>query len=328
MADVAALAGVSSQTVSRVSNNQTNVTAETRDRVLSAMKTLDYRPNSAARALKYGRFKSIGVIMFTLSTYGNQRTLDSIALAAANAGYSITLFPVNEVTSAGLARAFAQLNEALVDGIVLVAEAELFDRAELELPSRVPVVIADSTAGDRYAVVDADQTLGATQAVEHLLSLGHETVHLIAGPRQAYSAVKREQAWKATLERNGARVPAPYLGNWTTQSGYLCGLAIAEDPSVTAVFAANDQMALGALRAFHERGIKIPESISIMGFDDIDESHSFWPPLTTIRQDFTAIGNTCVDILVKEIETREPIRGTTFIPTELIVRSSTGPLVR
>lgn len=326
MADVARLAGVSSQTVSRVSNRQSNVTEATRQRVLQAMKTLDYRPNSAARALKYGRFRSIGVIMFNLSTYGNTRTLDAIAIAAAEAGYSLTLFPVSEPTSQGLASAFEQLNESVVDGIVLVAEAKLFDRTELDLPARVPVVLADSTAGDKYAVVDSDQRLGAVQATQHLLDLGHETVHLISGPKTSYSAMNREQAWRETLTKAGVVVPEPCLGDWSTHSGYLCGQALAARDDVTAIFAVNDQMALGAMRAFHERGIDIPNDVSIVGFDDIDEAESFWPPLTTVRQDFTGIGSTCIAILIAEIEAQSNSQGTTLIATELIVRGSTGPV--
>lgn len=325
MADVAKLARVSPQTVSRVSNKKDNVTAETRDRVLQAMKTLDYRPNSAARALKYGRFKAIGVIMFDLSNYGNTRILDSIALAAADAGYSLTLIPVTRPTSSGLARAFEKLNEAVVDGIILVADAQLIDKAQIDPPSSGPVVVANTIQTDRYAVVDTDQARGAYEATQHLLNMGHKTVHLIEGPLSSHSSNSRRESWKRTLERAGAVVPEPLVGDWSTRSGYLAGLEIAKNTSITAIFALNDQMALGAMRALHEQGIRIPQDISVVGFDDIEEAHSFWPPLTTVRQNFSSLGSTCIKVLIQQIENQRKTWGITHVLPELVVRSSSGP---
>lgn len=326
MADVARVAGVSAQTVSRVSNKKSNVSPDTRDRVLKVMKELGYRPNSAARALKYGRFKSIGVIMFDLSNYGNTRTLDSIALAASAGGYSLNLYPVSAPTTAALARAFEQLDEAAVDGIILVADAQLIDKAEIDPPTWGPVVVANTGPTERYAVVDTDQRYGAFQATQHLLNMGHQTVHLIDGPQSSFSANSRKAAWREALTRAGAEIHEPYQGDWSTHSGYLAGQAIAKDPSVTAVFALSDQMALGAMRAFHENGIKIPEEISVVGFDDLEEAHSFWPPLTTVRQNFTDVGSTCLKILVNQIEQDKIIQGITLVMPELIVRASSGPV--
>lgn len=157
MADVARLAGVSSQTVSRVSNGYAGVNEETREQVLAAMKELGYRPNSAARALKRGEFRTIGVITFNLSTTGNMRTLEAIATSAAQEGYAVTLLPVAVPTQDEVRGAFSRLGELAVDAVIAIMEVHLLDAATISLPPHVQVVVADSDAGDRYAVVDTDQ---------------------------------------------------------------------------------------------------------------------------------------------------------------------------
>ena len=167
MADVAHLAGVSSQTVSRVSNGQSNVDERTRARVVKAMQTLGYRPNGAARALKSGRFHTIGVIMTTLQTLGNMRTLDAIATEAARAEYSVMLMPIADPTLRGVSGAYQRLSAQAVDGAVIILEARLLDQAEFALPPGIPVVVIDSGAGPGYTVVDTDQALGARQATGH-----------------------------------------------------------------------------------------------------------------------------------------------------------------
>jgi DNA-binding LacI/PurR family transcriptional regulator len=323
-ADVAALAGVSSQTVSRVSNGLDNVDASTRDRVVAAMEQLGYRPNSAARALRTGRFRSIGVILFSLSTFGNMKTLDAVATAAAEAGYSITLMPVQKATQNAVAGAFDRLSEQAVDGIIILIEAHILDSSDVTLPVGVPVVIVDSDAGDHYAVVDADQAQGARLATEHLLELGHETVFHLAGPTSSYSAARRTQSWRETLERRGRLVPAPIIGDWTVDSGYRAGVELAARDDVTAVFAANDQMALGILRAMHEAGRAVPGEVSVVGFDDMAEAEAFWPPLTTVHQDFNEVGHRSIRALVAAIE-GEGHAGTDIVPTRLVLRASTAP---
>lgn len=324
MADVAREAGVSGQTVSRVSNGRDNVDDATRERVLTAMRSLGYRPNSAARALRLGRFHSIGVIMFTLSSFGNMRTLDAIAIAAARAGYSITLIPVPHPTQGELSIAFNRLSEQAVDGVVIIIEAHLFDESDVELPQGLPVVVVDSTARDRYPVVDTDQAEGARLATEHLLGLGHETVWHIAGPAESYSASRRRESWEATLRAHGATVPPVLLGDWSTDAGHRHGLELARRPEVTAIFAANDQMALGALRALHESGRAVPGDVSVVGFDDMEEAASFWPPLTTVRQFFDEVGARSVAALLREIEHDGTIEDV-MVSTRLIVRDSSGP---
>ncbi|MEV6109149.1 LacI family DNA-binding transcriptional regulator [Streptomyces sp. NPDC051940] len=325
MADVARLAGVSSQTVSRVSNGFPGVNEETRSQVLAAMQELGYRPNSAARALKRGEFRTIGVITFTLATTGNVRTLEAIATSAAEEGYAVTLLPVAVPTQDEVRGAFTRLGELAVDAIIVIMEVHLLDNATISLPPHVKVVVADSDAGDRYTVVDTDQAGGARLAVEHLLSLGHRTVWHLAGPDDSFAAQRRTDAWRAALAQAGREIPEVVRGDWSAESGYRAGRALAARTDCTAVFAANDQMALGLLRALHEAGRRVPEDVSVIGFDDIPESGSFLPPLTTVHQDFAQVGRLCVDGVLRQMSLSPPERGTTLVPTRLVVRESTGP---
>jgi DNA-binding LacI/PurR family transcriptional regulator len=175
-----------------------------------------------------------------------------------------------------------------------------------------------------YTVVDTDQALGARQATEHLLSLGHRQVWHIAGPETSFSAVHREQAWRRTLQEAGITPPPVLRGDWTCESGYQHGRTLGERKDVTAIFAANDQMGLGAMQALHELGRDIPGEISIVGFDDMDVARSFWPPLTTIRQDFAAVGRLSIRKLLRRVCDAGTRNDTTIVPTELIIRGSTA----
>ena len=326
MADVARLAGVSSQTVSRVSNGHSNVDEQTRAKVVQAMQTLGYRPNGAARALKSGRFHTVGVIMTTLQTFGNIRTLDAIAQEAADTDYSVTLLPISDPTLRRVSGAYQRLSAQAVDGAVILLEARLLDQAEFALPPGIPVVLIDSGAGPDYTVVDTDQALGARQATEHLLQLGHRQVWHIAGPETAFSAARRAQSWARTLTEAGITPPPLLRGDWTSESGYQHGLALGGRSEVTAIFAANDQMALGVMRALHELGRDVPGDISVVGFDDLEEAHSFWPPLTTIRQDFDEVGRHAVQRLLGKVhgEPGQEKHAKIMVPTRLVVRESTA----
>ncbi|MEV8566437.1 LacI family DNA-binding transcriptional regulator [Streptomyces sp. NPDC051322] len=325
MADVARLAGVSTQTVSRVSNGYPGVVESTRQQVRSAMRELGYRPNSAARALRRGEFRTLGVILFTLSTTGNMRTLEAVASSAAREGYATTLLPVTVPTQDEVRGAFTRLGEIAVDGVIIIMEVHLLDTATVTLPPHAQVVVVDSNAGDRYCVVDTDQIGGARAAVAHLLELGHETVWHIAGPEGSFSAERRVDSWRSVLRGAGRAEPALLRGDWSAESGYRAGLRIAADPRCTAVFVANDQMALGVLRALHEHGRRVPEDVSVVGFDDIPEAASFLPPLTTVHQDFAEVGRLCVEDVLRQIRNDAPEKGTTLVPTDLIVRHSTAP---
>lgn len=325
MADVARLAGVSAQTVSRVSNGYPGVTEETRRQVLAAMKELGYRPNSAARALKRGEFRTIGVITFSLSTTGNVRTLEAIANSAASEGYAVTLLPVAVPTQDEVRGAFTRLEELAVDAVIVIMEVHLLDAATVQLPPHVQVVVVDSDAGDRYTVVDTDQHGGTRAAVQHLLGLGHRTVWHLAGPDDSFAAQRREDAWRAALTEAGRELPPLVRGDWSAESGYRAGLELAAREDCTAVFAANDQMALGLLRALHGHGRRVPEDVSVVGFDDIPEASSFLPPLTTLHQDFAEVGRLCVQAVLRKVRQEEWEGGTTLVPARLVLRESTAP---
>lgn len=325
LAAVADAAGVSMQTVSRVARGFDNVSPDTRDRVQRAMDDLGYRPNRAARALRSGRFRTIGVIMFTLASFGNMRTLEAISAAAAAADFTITLLPMASRTGEGVRTALSRLHEQAVDGVVIVIESHIIDTAEVVLPSGVPLVVVDSAGTTDRPSIDIDQAEGARLATQHLLDLGHETVWHVAGPTASYSAERRLVAWRETLEHAGRRVPRVLPGGWSTADGHRAGQEIAARPEITAVFAVNDQTALGVLRAAHEAGRSVPESLSVVGFDDFPESESFWPPLTTVHQSFDEVGRRAVATLLAQIEGTPVRTSTDLVPVRLVERASTAP---
>lgn len=325
--DVARRAGVSGQTVSRVANNSERVADATRNRVLAAMNELGYRPNVAARALRRGAFGSIGVVVFSLDSLGNIGTIGGILTAAAARGYAIELIQAQPALTAGdaVASAVSRLDQDAVDGIIVVVESHLMSSASIGFPAGMPSVLIQSGAGDERPSVTADQDHGSRLAVTHLLALGHETVWHIAGPPASKAAELRRLAWRACLEEAGRRVPDVHVGDWTAESGYRIGRVLAEIPDLTALFAANDQMALGAMRAFHERGRAVPAEVSVVGFDDMAEAAYFWPPLTTVRQDFGTAGSLAVSLVIDQIEGRPVAGGVHHVSTELITRASTAP---
>lgn len=264
------------------------------------------------------------MITFTLSTTGNMRTLEAIATSAAQEGYAVTLLPVAVPTQDEVRGAFSRLGELAVDAVIVIMEVHLLDSASLTLPPHVKVVVADSDADDRYAVVDTDQAGGTRDAVRHLLDHGHRTVWHLAGPSESFAAQRRTDAWRKALEAAGRAVPPLVRGDWSADSGYRAGLRLAEQDDCTAVFAANDQMALGLLRALEERGRKVPDDVSVIGFDDIPDSGSFQPPLTTVHQDFAEVGRRCVESALRQVRQGETEPGATLVPTRLVVRESTG----
>lgn len=322
--DVAREAGVSAQTVSRVANGMDIVRPVTRDKVLAAMDRLGYRPNSAARALKTGRFRTLGVIMSELSSYGNTRTLEAFASEASKAGYSLALTPLWTIAQAGLTGALTRIADQAVDGLIVVLEEHELLKSDLKRIAKIPTVVVTAGRSHPYVAIDTDQAQGARLATEHLLSLGHETVWHVRGPERSHGARNRAQAWADTLREHGRVVPPVMPGDWSPASGYAAGKRLATDPAVTAIFASNDAMALGAMRALHEAGRDVPGSVSVVGFDDMELSADFRPPLTTVHQYFDRVATAAVGMLIDRIEhqkrtTADPV------PTELIVRASTAP---
>jgi DNA-binding LacI/PurR family transcriptional regulator len=325
MADVAKLAGVSHQTVSRVVNGSAHVRPETRQRVLAAMGQLDYRPNPAARALVTGRSRTLGVVSFDTTLYGPASTLFAIEQAAHAAGYFITIVSLLLLDRASVLSAVDRLRVQGVDGILVITPQEGAAEALVNLPDTgVPIVAVEAGRPNSVPLVAVDQFAGAVSATQLLLDLGHRTAWHVAGPRDFLEAQQREDGWRSTLEKAGADVPSILVGDWSPRSGYRVGQQLAEDRDVTAIFVANDQMALGVLRALHEHGREIPREVSVVGFDDIPEAQYFTPPLTTVRQDFGEVGRSSLRMLLALMQSSgQPPQRVTIAP-ELVVRRSTG----
>lgn len=315
MAMVASRAGVSGQTVSRVVNDSPRVDPLTRERVERAMVELGYRPHRAARALRTGRSQTIGLVVTTLATVGNSRMLQATAEAAAERGYALTLVTAGD----SVADAFERLAEQEVDGAIVLNEASALVPAA-ERPSGLRLVVVDAPGSPDLVVVHSDHAGGAAAATARLLELGHPVVHHLAGPADSFAAAERERGWRDTLIAAGIEPPAVVRGDWTAEAGYAAGEALAAG---SAIFCANDQMALGLLRALAGHGRRVPEDVAVIGFDDVPDAANYCPPLTTIRQDFGALAHRAVDLLVAGIEGDAVGTASAVVPTLLVERSST-----
>ena len=349
MADVARLAGVSHQTVSRVLNDHPSVRPETRDRVLDAIATLGYRRNSAARALVTNRSATIGVVTTGSALYGPTSTLIAVEEAAREQGYFVSVATIRRYDADTMHRVLEHFMDQGVEGIVVIAPQTDVASAVDSFRAPVPVIMiaardhpgAQDGAGPDGASpaarrgptggaggvlpIAVDQRLGARLATEHLLGLGHTTVVHLSGPLDWFDARERETGWRGALEDHGAEVPDPIRGDWSSDRGYAVGRELAADLRAgrgpTAVFAGNDQLALGLLRAFWESGVRVPRDVSVVGFDDVAGAGHFIPPLTTVRQPFATLGRRCMALMLDAFAGAE-VRPVS-IPPELVVREST-----
>ncbi len=324
MGDVARLASVSHQTVSRVLNDQPNVRAETRARVLSAMRELDYRPNVTAQALVTGRTRTLVVASLDTTLYGPSATLFSIEQAAREEGYLVSIVSLKSLHRTSVVGAVEQLRDRAADGIIVIGPHVSAPGALVHVPSGVPVVFVEGAPDASVPIVGIDQAASAARATQYLMDLGHESVWHIAGPPDWYPSRQRIEGWRSVLEAAGAKVPTPLGGDWTARSGYELGQRLAGQREVSAIFVANDQMALGVLRALREARRHVPGDVSVVGFDDIPEAAYFTPPLTTVRQDFAQIGRRSVRLLLDQIESGARDLPRVTVPAELVVRESTG----
>jgi DNA-binding LacI/PurR family transcriptional regulator len=324
MADVARLAGVSHQTVSRVLNGHPHVTPATRGRVERAIHQLGYRRNTAARALVTRRHGVLGVVSVGSSNYGPANTLIGIEAAARADGYSVSFVSLEQVDRGSMQGALDHLTGAGVDGILVLSPTRSAVEAVRGLSADVPVVTISGTTSAGRPTVVIDQERGARLATAHLLDLGHATVHHVRGPDDWLEAEARVSGWRAELRARAVPVADCPVGDWSAASGYAAGRLLAARADVTAVFVANDQMALGVLLALSEAGRAVPDDVSVVGFDDIPEAAYLRPPLTTVRQDFAELGRRCLRQLVALIDDRPAgVRAT--IEPELVVRASSAP---
>jgi DNA-binding LacI/PurR family transcriptional regulator len=322
MTDVARLAGVSHQTVSRVLNDHPNVREQTRNRVRAAITELGYRPNRAARALVTGRSQVIGVVAQNSTLYGPASLLAAFEQAAAEAGFSVSVGSVSVLDRHSIGRAVEQHLDQRVAGIVVIAPVASANEALDHLPADVPLVTIDGDPSRPAALVTVDQVAGARDATRFLLEAGHRTVWHVSGPADWFDSMGRVEGWRAALTEGGAEIPPVVPADWSAASGFQAGLMLARMPEVTAIFAANDHLALGILRAMSERGRRVPEDVSVVGFDDVPEAAYFIPPLTTIRPDFAAVARTTLAMLLGQIESGTVTAERRSIAPELVVRHS------
>ena len=251
--------------------------------------------------------------------YGPASSIDSIERAAREAGYFVSIAAIHDLGQRSLREAVDRLRAQAVDGIMVVAPFPL------SLPDSIPAVMLHGGPKAGMPSVSVDQERGARLAAEHLLSLGHRSVWHVAGHAKWTEAHRRIAGWRAALAAAGADVPPPLPGDWSARSGYEAGLRLARKRTVTAVFVANDLMALGLLRAMHETGRRVPEDVCVVGFDDMPEAEFLTPSLSSVRQDFTEVGRRSVALILAQISkgSREPV--TVLVEPKLVIRQSSSP---
>ena len=319
--DVARLAGVSYQTVSRVLNEHPSIRESTKQRVLDVIRDIGYRPNQAARALVTSRSRTIGVLTAQTVNYGPQTSVTAIEQAAREAGYRITITSIASREYPSIKAALDHLLTQSVEALVVIAPQVRVLEAIREMEIDVPYVTLQNADLGSHSM-SIDQVAGARLATRHLIELGHTEIMHISGPQDWIEAEARMQGYLEAINERDLRTRAPILGDWTAHFGYYAGLELLRFRDFTAMFASNDQMALGFVHACLEMGLDVPGDISVVGFDDIPEAAHFFPPLTTVRQNFAEIGRRAVSILLSELQ-GDAVEHAQIEP-ELVVRRSTA----
>ena len=318
--DVAKAAGVSHQTVSRVLNNSEAIRPETRARVLEVMEQLQYRPNRAARMLVTSRSNTIGVLTSMRAHYGPARAIQAIEDAAVERGYAVVTSNIAAPTDDAIQEGLGHLLDQDVEGIVIIApQQRVFDVIE-RLGVRTPYVTLQSRVGEDARSLWVDQMTGARLATAHLLDLGHEYIRHIAGPRDWLEADARMEGFMREMSDRDMPVQPPILGEWSAEFGYHAGRELLRWRDCTAIFCANDTIALGVMHAARSYGLDVPGDLSVVGFDDIPEAQHFWPPLTTVAIDFAELGRRCVELLTPVDAALRPVD----LTPQLVVRGSTS----
>lgn len=331
--DVAEQAGVSIKTVSRVVNHQGEISEPTRRRVQAAIERLGYHPNILARSLVSRRSDTLAVVAWGIDYYGPSRTVLGVEQQSNELGYSLFLNLLLKPDDANIAPVLSGLTARRVDGIIWAVPEVGDNRAWVrtdQLKRLPPTVFLSSLPRPGLSVVSVDNRAGAALATQHLISQGKRAIGIITGPLTWWEARERYEGWQETLTRAGI-TPAQSLvieGDWSANGGER-GMRklLAQEPEIDAVFACNDQMALGALGVLHQSGHRVPQDIAVIGFDNTPESAYFWPPLTTVYQHLVDVGRVAVQTLHQMIEARrrgeENIKPTaTLLTPELVVRQS------
>ncbi|MCU1479525.1 MAG: LacI family transcriptional regulator [Subtercola sp.] len=320
--DVARIAGVSHQTVSRVLNDHPSIRVETRARVQQVMDDLQYRPNRAARVLVTSRSQTIGVLASAASMYGPASSIQALEQAARAEGYFVNTVNLDGTDRDSIERGLNHLLDQAVEGLVVIApQVRVFETFH-DMNISLPFVTLQSTVASQNAL-SVDQITGARLATRHLIDLGHRNIYHLAGPQDWIEAEARMHGFLSEMSDRDVAATAPILGDWTAEFGYYAGRELLRVRDFTAIFSSNDQMALGLIHAIREAGLDVPRDVSIVGFDDIPESAHFWPPLTTVRQDFAELGRRAIALLLGTLD--DQIAGQPGLVPDLIVRGSTAP---
>jgi LacI family transcriptional regulator len=324
--DVADYCGVSYQTVSRVINNSPNVSAATRHRVTAAVAALGYQPNKAAQALVKRRSYTIQMITYGLNYYGPSQMVISVEQAARAEGYQLALTNVNSLSKDEIDAVIDHLGDS--DGILLIAPVQDAGYDALaEAWGHVPIVRIGSQVGAPGSSIIFDQQQGSSAATRYLIDLGHTRIGVLNGPARWYDAAARHAGVLATLNAYRLTPACTAEADWTAAGGYAaCQQLLDTGVLFSALVVANDQMAIGAMRALREAGKRIPEDVSVVGFDDIPEAAYLEPPLTTVRQDFATLGRRCIEYLLARIAEPGMAPHQWVLAPELIIRASTAPL--
>jgi LacI family transcriptional regulator len=332
--DVAAAAGVSYQTVSRVINQRPDVAEETRERILRIIQELDYQPSAIARSLTLGQSTTLGVVASGLEYFGPSQTLVGVERYATQMGYSLLLHLVKDAESSEVDNILDELLSHQVSGIIWTVPEISANKVWIEeiipqLP--VPIVFTNASPRPGASVVQIDNILGGRMAAEHLLAQGYQNIGVISGPLSWVAAQERLEGWRQVMQEHGKPVEEYQIveGNWSTDSGESGFEQLqSQFPGMDAVFACNDQMALGVLQVIYRQHMRVPRDLALLGFDDIPSSAYFFPPLTTIRQDLIELGGLAMQALGRLIENyhkRNAPRQSEIqlVPPELIIRKST-----
>ena len=331
--DVAQEAGVSTQTVSRVMNNTSYVSSETRQRVEGVVEKLGYHPSTLARSLSQQRSYTLGIVTYGLKYIGPSQTLNGIADQADKLGYMLLMKELNSFEAYKVDAVINSLLSRQVDGILWAAPEIGENHAGIEERlKRIPVPVVFLAMRPRRGVpsVATDNYQGAVMAVQHLLDCGRKRIGHISGPLDWWEAQERKRGWQKTLKAHGLEASEQRCaeGNWSSKSGERAFIQLLKSfPEMDAVFVANDQMALSVLRQACRRGIKVPDKLAVIGFDDIPESAYFYPSLSTISQDLHLVGGKAIQDVVGMIKARQDGRSVStrskLVQPTLVVREST-----
>jgi LacI family transcriptional regulator len=334
--DVAAAAGVSTQTVSRVINDRPDVAPETLERVQAVIRQTGYAPNMMARGLTQGRSHQLGVVGYGLDYFGPSRIVGAIERTAAEMGYGISLTLILEPETVDAAQVLSGLRARQVDGIIWavpeVGDNRTWSRAR-GVDAAGPVMLVGGMSGRTYLPsIGIDNAAIGRLATHHLLSGGARHIGIVTGPLTWWEAKQRLAGWRHTLDAAARGIEDCLIveGDWTVASGEQALYRMLETcPEIDSVFASNDQMALGVLHAAHKSGKSVPGDIAVVGVDNIAEASHFWPPLTTVHQPLGDAGVLAVQAIDGLIErARQPRRSQESAPEpvllepELIVRDS------